>query len=163
MRMHPIAPYLALLFATACRPSATEADCAAYFTPYPDLVSQRTRTMHNDVFVDGMRSYASEDYDAAIPLLEEFAARPNADKSAHLYLACSYLATGRPYDAELELDHLERGNLTQFVDENAWYTVLCWLCSGQLDRAREGARRIAEGGKHTYKADAARLYNALGG
>lgn len=161
MRTLTIVACLALLLTTGCS-TGPEATCEAYFKPYPDLVSQRMRTMHNDAFVDGMRLYAQQDYAGAIPLLEEFAGRSNTDKSVHLYLACCYLATERPYDAELQIDHLERGNLRQFVDEADWYTVLCWLCSGQEERARDGARRIAESGKHTYKADAAKLLKALG-
>lgn len=160
MRTPTIVATLALLLATACGTSP-EAACEIYFTPYTDLVSQRVRTIHNDAFVDGMQFYARQDYAGAIPLLEEFAGRSNTDKSVHLYLACCYLATGRPYDAELQIDLLERGNLTQFLDEADWYTVLCWLCSGQMERARDGARRIAEGGKHTYKPQAAALLKAL--
>ncbi len=161
MRTPTIVALLALLLSTGCG-STPEAACEAHFTPYPDLVSQRVRTIYNDAFVDGMRLYAQQDYAGATSLLEEFAGRSNTDKSVHLYLACCYLATGRPYDAELQIDLLERGNLTQFVDEASWYTVLCWLCSGQEARARDGARRIAEGGRHTYKQQAATLLKTLG-
>jgi tetratricopeptide (TPR) repeat protein len=152
---------LALLLFTSCG-TGPKATCDAHFKPYPDLVSNRVRTPHNELYVDGMALYAKQDYAGAIPLLEEFTKRPNTDKSVHLYLACCYLATGRPYDAELEIDRLEQGNLAQFIDEADWYTVLCWLCSGQEDRARNGARRIAQGRPHTYKAQAAALLKALG-
>ena len=39
--------------------------------------------------------------------------------------------------------------------------MVCWVCSGQLERARKGATRIAEGPSHTYRTDAKRLLKLL--
>ena len=98
---------------------------------------------------------------AVVEKLKVFVQKRNSDRSAQLYLACSYLALNKPYDAELALDHVENGGLGQFRDEVEWYTVVCWVCSDQLDRARIGAKKIADR-KHTYQQQAADLLSELG-
>ena len=92
--------------------------------------------------------------------LETYLQQPNPNKAAHLYLANCYLAMGRPFDAELQIDHLENSHLKGFEDQCEWYTVVSWLCSDQLDRALTGARGITSR-RHTYEREARDLVTAL--
>ncbi|HQV52271.1 MAG: hypothetical protein IPF95_14235 [Flavobacteriales bacterium] len=135
--------------------------CQRTFMPYPDLNPNRIGNRQNDLFIDGMIAYNDKDYAGAVEKLKPFVMKRNSDRSAQLYLACSYLALNKPYDAELALDHVENGNLGQYKDEAEWFTVVCWVCSDQLDRARSGAKKIADR-KHTYQQQAADLLSELG-
>lgn len=131
------------------------------FQPYPDLITGRVVQQRQLPLLHGMEAYRNGEMEQAADSLAKYLRTPGANKMAHLYLANAYLATGRPYDAELHLDHLERSNLPDYRDQWEWYTVVCWVCSGQLDRARTGAERIAKGRRHTYQQEATTLLERL--
>ncbi|MBL7951043.1 MAG: hypothetical protein JNM62_04930 [Flavobacteriales bacterium] len=135
--------------------------CKKVFVPYPDMISQRTRTHMNATYVDGMAEYSQGNYAAARDSIEKFLRVQRADVTGYMYLACSYIALGDPYKAELQLDHLEKRDILHYDDQIEWYTVVCWLCSGQTDRARAGAERIVSEGTHTYVREAKELLAEL--
>lgn len=136
--------------------------CLRFFKPYPDLITGRVVTKHQSDLLKGMEHYRVGEHERAAELLERSLNAPNRQKMAHLYLANSYLALGRPFDAELQLDHLENSNEKDFRDQIEWYTVVCLVCSGQTDRALKGAEQIANGRRHTYSKEARELIKALG-
>jgi hypothetical protein len=146
---------LLLPFLFSCEKNAGDL-CTKYLEPYPDLISGRSMSRDQEIYANGMQLYSEGKYDEAIDSLSIYAGRRGSEKSAYLYLAVSHLKMGRPFDAELHLDHLENSNLRDFRDQTEWYTLLCWVCSDQIDRARLEAERIA-GSKHTYKAQAQKL------
>lgn len=131
--------------------------CAKTFVPYPDMISQRARTSLNATYIDGMVEYSKGNYAGARDSIEKFIRFHRQDLTGYMYLACSYLALGDPYKAELQLDHLEKRDNLQYDDQVEWYTVVCWVCSGQLDRARVGAERIVAAKSHTYTKEARKL------
>ncbi len=135
--------------------------CAHTFEPYPDLISGRVVNRSNRQFLHGMDAYRQKDYRTAVDSLHAYVGSPGFNKTAHLYLANAYLALGRPYEAELQLDHLRNSPQQLFRDEWEWYTVVSWACSDQADRALAGARRIADGRRHTYQEQARRLVKRL--
>ena len=112
--------------------------------------------------LEAMALYGKADYAGARDGLVQYLSRKGGEKSAYMYLASCYLALGEPYEAELQLDHLERSNTLQYNDQVEWYSVLCLLCSDQLSRALKGAEAIAEKKAHTYRTDAIRLVKELG-
>ncbi|MDQ3100827.1 MAG: hypothetical protein M3R08_05530, partial [Bacteroidota bacterium] len=71
------------------------------------------------------------------------------------------IAMELPYDAELQLDHLENSPVKGFQDHTDWYTLICWVCSGQNARALTEAERISSLPRHTYKEAAARMRKDL--
>ena len=135
--------------------------CAAFFSPYPDHYSTTERTPHNAAFLDAMALYRTGEHTKAVEALSAYVGAKGSNPIALLYLANSLLAVGEPFEAELQLDHLERSRLKGTTDENEWYTLLCWVCSGQLDRALPEAKRIAAQGRHTYADQAQALAEAL--
>lgn len=153
--------FLLLLLAACGDPGTSGAICERTFEPYPDLISGRTRTKANATYLDAMALYAKGDYAGAKEGLKTFLAEQRDDQSAYIYLACCHLALDEPYEAELQLDHLERSNTLQFDDQIDWYTVVCWVCGDQLDRARAGAVRISGSKAHTYSKEAAALLEGL--
>ena len=150
---------LAVLLWSACTPG-TDNLCQKIFEPYPDLISGRVVSRTNSMLLAGMDAYRKNDHQTAADSLAAYVHKPGASKVAHFYLANAYLALGRPYDAELHLDHLRNGNQPYYREQWEWYYVVCWVCSGQSDRALAAARKIAAG-THTYQAQAARLVKTL--
>ncbi len=130
--------------------------CEKYFEPYPDLISGRDMPAEHADYTKAMDLYRNADLEGAAQILVEYISLRGYQRSAHLYLANCYLKMDRPFDAELQLDHLENSNVKGFRDQTEWYTLLCWVCSGQLERALPEARRIAAA-KHTYSKQAKEL------
>ena len=155
--------YLLPLILIACDGAVDrQALCPEFFEPYPDMISGQARSSRNAEYLDAMALYSQGDHAEAAKGLQAFvSAHRDAPRSALLYLAMSQLATGNPYDAELTLDKLEQSHMRDFSDQCEWYTVLCWLCSEQWDRALTGAQAIATAQRHTYKQQAARLAERL--
>jgi hypothetical protein len=153
--------FLVLGMLTACE--GRKDPCTAFFQPYPDMVSDRFRTEKNAQLLDGMAAYGIGDYATAAERLKLHVENRRDDDAARIYLTCSYLAIGKPYDAELQLDFLEKSTRPGFRDQVDWYNALCWTCSGQYGRALEQCDRILAAKVHTYSADAARLKEALQG
>lgn len=149
-----------ILCATACKGGDTP--CERFFKPYPDLISDRTRTATNGRLLDAMAAYQAKDYADAIPGLEEHLKR-GEDAAVRMYLACAYLGAGQPYKAEMHLDRLENTIDKRFKDQVEWYNALCWLCEGQDQRALKQAQWIASLPHHTYKQEARALADALSG
>jgi len=157
--MRRAVPFVLAIVLTAC--GAPGDACTSAFEPFPDLVSGRTRTVANAALLDAMARYREGAYAEAVPVLEaELRDAPN-EEQVRMLLASALLGAGRPYDAELQLDHIEGSARNDYDEAAAWYTVLCWLCSGQSDRALEGARGIAGLPRHAYKAQATTLVERL--
>lgn len=151
---------LVILMLQAC--SGPSGDpCSTFFTPYPDLYSTTERTKNNERFLDALAPYQAKDYEAATTTLASYVRVSGANPMARLYLASALLATGKPYEAEMHLDAFERSRLKEARDEAEWYTLLCWVCSGQKDRALLEAQRIAAERLHTYNTQASALAKAL--
>ncbi len=140
----------------------TSSLCERYFEPYPDMVSGRVANNVNSTYIDAMQAYAEGDFAKAATGLEQYLQTPRRDADPRLYLACAYLATGDPFKAELQLDHISNSGINEFNDQVDWYNALCLLCGGQAERALAQAEWIAARARHTYKEQAARLAADLG-
>jgi hypothetical protein len=162
MRLLSLGLMAGLIVLGGCKTPETGGDlCERTFEPYPDLITGRVVAKAHLTFLHGMELYATEDYTGAADSLLVYLDRRGANKAAHLYLANCYLAMGKPYDAELQLDHLENSFLVDFRDQWEWYSVVCLVCSGQTDRALTEARQLTKGRRHAYKAEAERLVAEL--
>ncbi len=151
---------LPLFFFAGCTDNGKSDDpCDRFFEPYPALV--HTNDPVHRKFSDAMVLYTEGHFQQAAELLDGYMEVRGYKKQAHLYLAISLIATDRPFDAELQLDHLENSNLRGFSDQSEWYTLICWVCSDQHERALAEAQRIARSPRHTYKKEAAGLAEVL--
>ena len=135
--------------------------CDRFFEPYPDIIGQRTATPKNQLLMSAMEAYKAGDYTTARDLFQRVIDENYDDQAARLYLVSSLLALHDPYKAEMHLDFLERTHDHGFQDQVDWYNALCWLCSGQTDRALKQAQWIAARPSHTYKKRAAELAEVL--
>lgn len=154
------APISLLLLLASCGPGNPKSLCDRFFTPWPDIISQRERTPDNSDLMDAMAHYSDKQYAQAIPGLERVIARDDRNFAARLYLANALLATGDPYKAEMHLDFLENYKAKSFSDQVEWYNALCWLCEGDTAKAGQQARWIASR-PHTYRKEAQELGAAL--
>lgn len=153
---------MVLVFVLAACNNEKDADaCKTFFRPYPDLFANTERSPRNAALLDAMAKYRTGDYANAEHMLKAYLGQPDHKDIALIYLASAQLAQGRPFDAELQLDHLEKSNLKDIREETEWYTLLCWVCSEQHDRAVEEARRMAGLARHTHQRDAQELLNKL--
>lgn len=135
--------------------------CQQNFRPYEDVVANRLRTEKNAAFVDGMARYRQGDFARASELLAAHVEVSDHEPLPRLYLACSYLAIGKPYEAELQLDLIERDDHDSFRDQVEWYRALCYACSDQPDRARRTCQAIVAKDRHTYHREAEDLLGNL--
>lgn len=162
MHRHLFAFFVVIPWLIACNSGSDASSlCKETFEPYLDLTIGQERNERHGLFLDAMEHYRAGDHARAADSLEVYLERRDARVAARLYLACSYLALQRPFDAELQLDKLEQSTTREFKDQCDWYTVVCWLCSDQLSRALQGAQRIEASGRHTYRREASKLIQAL--
>ena len=155
-------PLIPLLFLIACGPNRSDL-CTRFYAPYPNHIGERPRTALNGTLLDAMAAYDKGDFTTAAAGLSTVIDKDANDKLARLYLASALLGSGEPYKAEMHLDFLERSPGEAFQDQTEWFNTLCWLCSGQQDRALAEAQDIARQPAHTYKAEARALTDALTG
>lgn len=137
--------------------------CHRFYTPYPDFISQRQRSSVNANLLDAMALYDKGDFAQAAVLLRKEVDKNDRDVTSRMYLVSALLGAGDPYKAEMHLDFMERAPDHDFKDQVEWYYALCWLCSGQDDRALQRVQWIAAQPHHTYKQQAGELAEALGG
>jgi predicted Zn-dependent protease len=154
-------PLLAVLLSLHACSGPSGDPCTTFFSPYPDHYAGVERTRNNARFLDAMAPYQAQDYPAAAASLADYVRVTGANPMARLYLASSLLAIGKPFEAEMHLDVFERSRLREARDEAEWYTLLCWVCSDQYDRALPEARRIADMKLHSYARQAEALAKAL--
>lgn len=153
--------YLLPLIALSACGGGSEDLCTRFYAPYPNHIGERPRTAQNGALLDAMSAYDHGDFATAAARLDTVIKNDAQDRLARLYLASALLGAGEPYKAEMHLDFLERVPGATFKDQTQWYNTLCWLCSGQQDRALSEAQRIAGQPAHTYKAEARALADAL--
>ncbi len=158
--MRNLASILLIIAFASCTSKNPEALCKRFFTPYPDLVSQRQRTAANEELLEAMAHYADKDYPGAISRLQRVLDQDEQDMLARLYMANAQLAAGNPYKAEMHLDFMENHKARAYSDQVEWYNALCWLCEGDTAKAGQQARWIASR-PHTYGKEAKALAQAL--
>ena len=151
---------LPLIVLLAC--TSNDGDlCTRFYKPYPNMIGQRPRTAGNATLLDAMAAYDRGDFATAATGLSAAIEKDADDRLARMYLVSALLGSGEPYKAEMHLDFLERVPDETFKDQTEWYNTLCWLCSGQFDRAMRESTRIAALPTHTYKEEATALAKAL--
>lgn len=158
--MRILAAAIVSLALSACTSNSPEALCDRYFSPYPDMLSQRERTQRNADLLDAMAYYSDGKYALAIPGLQNAIDGDPRNSAARMYLVSALLATGDPYKAEMHLDFMENYHDRNYADQVDWYNALCWLCEGNTGQAAAQARWIASR-PHTYRKEAAALAAAL--
>lgn len=151
---------LILLVLSACGSKDPASLCEKFYTPYPDMVTDRARTPDNGPFLDAMALYNDGDYAGAITGLDRAIARDPGNSAIRMYLVSANLGAGDAYKAEMHIDFLENQSDKSYRDQVDWFNALCWLCEGDTARADKQAHYILSR-PHTYKKQAQELVDAL--
>lgn len=123
-----------------------------YYEPYPS-----GRNFRNNAKVSkGLEYYGNRQYEKAIPILETEMKDPGASELIELYIANSYLMTGRFAEAEKVLKSAgvtEAGTLTnQYM---LWYLGLTLIQLEKEEEAKEQFRKLSQkGGIYEQEAKA---------
>lgn len=159
--MNPTLAVLAGIFLIACGTSNDPSLFDKYFEPYQDLVSGQQANEVNKALLEGMRAYSTKEYSEAIQQLSTYSKKYPDLASPYLYMGISEMAQGNSFKAELLFDHLDNIVPNNFIDQSQWYSALCLLQSGQIDRCKEDLNVIIAKGSHAYHSKAAALLSDL--
>jgi len=156
-----LAVFAALFLFAACGTKDDSSLFDQYFEPYQDLISGQEVNELNKDLVGGMRSYSAKDYGNAIKQLSTFSEKYPDLASPYLYMGISQLAQGNSFKAELQFDHIDNIVPNNFIDQSQWYSALCLLQSGQIDRCKEDLNTIISKSSHAYHSEAEALFSEL--
>lgn len=124
------------------KPTDTQELFAQYFEPYPNVIMPTVRgdlEPDTTLMAKAYRAYDSGDYEKAISLFEQVAAK---DEGVYLYLGNSYLATNNPEKAIVCFEKV--WNDYDVFDEQAeWYLSMAYLKTGDLKKANDLLNAIA--------------------
>lgn len=127
-----------------------------HLVPFENVIS--ADAINNPVIEKGMAAYASENYVAAIPLLQNYL-QDNKDANVRFYLGISHLLN---LEAEKAIPILERTvdtSVPPMLEVAKWYLALAYIEAGQIPAAR--VTLIALQGTAVYEAKATALLLAL--
>ncbi|MBX2814646.1 MAG: hypothetical protein KTR24_01555 [Saprospiraceae bacterium] len=131
---------------------------AAYFEPYPNLVTSRSEE-HSEKLIAGMMAYDNLDYAQACTTLADYLVEKPEDRLAMLYLAIGLIREGKHEEAQGWLDKSKTNTLYQ--EQAEWYTLLNLLASEQLEEAQSYASTLLKKEDH-YKLESIRaLYDQV--
>jgi len=132
-----------------------------YFMAYPDILTQKSGHIEQEMLHTALYYYNSEEYNAAVLAFQEYLTQNPNDSTASFYLAISYLAENQDNQAKMVLQSLSgklrESSLKTTVD---WYLALTFLKSGNVEQSREIFEELAAGST-TYAKKASELLSEL--
>lgn len=138
--------------------TGTKSIFKSYYEPYPSV-----RLFRNEVETSkGMQLYGSQQYKEAIPLLEAERDQQKNDKLLELYIANSYMMTGRYAESEKILKNSKAKTAETLIDQYIyWYLGLTLL---QMEKKEEAAtvfqKLSVDGG--IYEMESKAILESLG-
>ncbi|GEM_PF-2092617 len=105
----------------------------AYYTPYEDILTQRSQTDNPDL-MKGMAAYNAKDYQSALSSLENYLS-DNENSMVQVYVAVCQISLNHPQAA---VDHLEEVRKTAQglpLELADWYMTLIHIDQGDHDKA----------------------------
>lgn len=109
----------------------------AYYSPYESIENSRELSSATKSLIEqALAEYEEKDYTAAQSHFNDIL-KTNPDCSTALfYSSISELETGNINDAIIKLEHLLTLKDSLFNDQAEWYLGLCYLKSGNTDKAK---------------------------
>jgi Tfp pilus assembly protein PilF len=102
-----------------------------------------------------LQKFDSQDYEAALRLLQDVVSRDDDNMVGHFYSGVSFQETGKYQNAirEYETVIIDKDNL--FVEQANWYIGLCYLQTNENKKAYRQFKKIAQyDGFYQLKAQA---------
>ncbi len=135
-----------------------EAIFAAYYKPYPDIVTERGDG--TDQWLEGMALYNNGSYEEAIKIFEP-AIRDNGDsKPIQFYLALSHISSGHP---KKSIHYHEPLILTDhyLADAANWYLGLSYVATGDIKKASEIFETLKDNTSSSYRKQSHEILTKL--
>jgi hypothetical protein len=125
-----------VLIACSKKTAEKEADLfGEFFTPYPDLITQRGDSAPSDRLKKALGFYAAQDYNSAITVFDEMILEYPANDSLNFYSGISYLATGKSIEAITRFEDVSDIEGSEFAIPAQWYLSLAYISSGDKTQA----------------------------
>jgi tetratricopeptide (TPR) repeat protein len=128
-----------------------------FFENEYDLMTVRSLTSANDVLHRGMNHFSNREYDKAISSFEEIP----GNMLGKLYTGFSYMHLEEYGKAEQQFKSIINDENNMFVDQASWHLGLCYLASGNEQKARSVFNEIASGDTF-YRTKALELLTRMG-
>ena len=167
-RYIPMAAAVALLLFAGVyfflnRDPAPQALYAEYYTPYPDMLTDRGDTTINksgrNMLLAGIEAYNYKNFQLAIENLQTYIKAQPAHKGAALYLAISQMEINQ-FDAAAANFKIAQQDPV-FKQQAEWYEALLNLKAGLPERSQAILKIIVDNPHHYRHDDAERLLNSL--
>ena len=100
---------------------------AAYFSPYPAGVVERSSDTADTLFVNAMTAYNKNNFQQAILLLEQVETSDTTGMAVDLYLGISFLETGNLKNASKRFRKILSSKDHVFKEQAQWYLCLTLL------------------------------------
>ncbi len=116
-----------------------------YYEPYDGLMNVRSsNTEVANILVSAMHKYENKEFESALLLFETVLATDMNSITSRFYSGISYMATERFSVAETTFNKVIDHNDNLFIEHAEWYLSLCYLKTGEKDKARELLNTIAK-------------------
>lgn len=118
-------------------------------------ISRSSGVSSNQSLTLALQKFDSQDYEAALRLLQDVISRDEGNMVGHFYSGVSFQETGKYQNAirEYETVIIDKDNL--FVEQANWYIGLCYLQTNENKKAYRQFKRIAQhDGFYQLKAQA---------
>lgn len=126
----------------------------AYYEPYDGLMNVRSSSAQfTDVLVTAMQKYENREFESALLLFETVLASDRENITSRFYSGISYMETERFNIAEKSFSGVIDHDNNLFIEHAEWYLGLCYLKTGQKDKAENLLALIADSeGYYSKKA-----------
>jgi len=116
-----------------------------YYQPYEGLMNVRSsNSQMTDMLVMAMHKYEQQDFESALILFETVLANDRDNITSKFYSGISYMETGRYGIAQKSFTGIVDHNDNLFIEHAEWYLGLCYIKTGDKDRARSLFKSIAD-------------------
>ena len=132
-----------------------------YYEPYDGLMNVRSSNSQvADLLVTAMQKYENREFESALLLFETVLATDMNNITSRFYSGISYMETERFNVAEKSFTGVIDHNDNLFIEHAEWYLGLCYLMTGEKEKAQELLKSIA-GSDGYYSRSARQLARKL--
>jgi tetratricopeptide (TPR) repeat protein len=132
-----------------------------YYEPYDGLVNVRSSSSQmTDILVMAMQKYEDREFESALLLFETVLATDSENITSRFYSGISYLETERYRVAQKSFAGVIEHDDNLFIEHAKWYLGLCYLKTGDREKAKDLFTLIADSSDH-YSKIAGRLLRNL--
>ncbi len=116
-----------------------------YYEPFDGLMNVRSgNSQVADLMVSAMQKYENREFESALLLFETVHATDMNNITSRFYSGIAYMETERFNFAEKAFSGIIDHNDNLFIEHAEWYLGLCYLKTGEKDKAQKLLKSIAD-------------------